>query len=158
MQYNDATRGFVKGAAFDFIKGHRKRKTVRYKIDANGCWVWLLGTNKNGYASEQVTGITQRVHIVNYENEYGKTPEGCELDHLCRNRQCVNPDHLEPVTHAENCRRGSTAKLTEIQVRRIKFMLKNNLFGKATIARQFGVHRTTISKIAMGKNWVNVGE
>ena len=49
-------------------------------------------------------------HRVYYERHVGPVPEGLELDHLCRNPGCVNPEHLEPVTHAENIRRGYQAK------------------------------------------------
>jgi hypothetical protein len=47
-----------------------------------------------------------RAHRFAYENLVGEIPDGLALDHLCRNPRCVNPDHLEPVTHAENVRRG----------------------------------------------------
>ena len=50
---------------------------------------------------------------------HGPVPEGLELDHLCRIRHCVNPDHVEPVTCAVNVRRGDLTKLTEEQVRSI---------------------------------------
>lgn len=54
----------------------------------------------------RVNGKKRGVHRVVYELEYGPIPEGRELDHLCRNRACVNPKHLEIVSHRENCLRG----------------------------------------------------
>lgn len=68
------------------------------------CWEWTRA-KWNGYGKTDVTGRTRRVYQVTYEALVGVVPDGLELDHLCRNRGCANPDHLEPVTHAENMRR-----------------------------------------------------
>jgi hypothetical protein len=65
------------------------------------CWVWRWGT-LNGYGYHHHT----RVHRAAYERWVGPIPDGLDLDHLCRNRLCANPAHLEPVTRDENLRRG----------------------------------------------------
>lgn len=70
-----------------------------------GCWLWLAACDQDGYA---ILGKTY-AHIVSYEIEFGPVPEGLQLDHLCRQRCCVNPRHLEPVTISENVRRGKRA-------------------------------------------------
>ena len=70
-----------------------------------GCWLWLGGLNQKGYPQFKHQQRTWRAHRFMYERAKGPLPEGLTLDHLCRVRSCVNPDHLEPVTHAENCRR-----------------------------------------------------
>lgn len=72
------------------------------------CWEWL-GTisNRGGYGVFSLAGRRRYAHRYVYERLHGPVVEGKELDHLCRNRRCVNPNHLEPVAHAENVRRGS---------------------------------------------------
>lgn len=70
------------------------------------CWLWTAALH-NGYGSFYLPGAgTRRAHRIAYEALVGPIPEGLTLDHLCRNRGCVNPAHLEPVTNKENILRG----------------------------------------------------
>lgn len=79
-------------------------------LDRSGdCWVWQGRLDADGYGSFSVDGRTRRVHRWWYDLQVG-IPRGLELDHLCRNRACVRLTHLEPVTHAENVRRGAAAR------------------------------------------------
>lgn len=72
-----------------------------------GCWEWAGSHSPQGYAFMYVRpGVRTNAHRVAYELLVGPIPEGLDLDHLCRNRGCVNPAHLEPVTGGENNRRG----------------------------------------------------
>lgn len=68
------------------------------------CWIWY-GALRNGYGCIRINRVTVYAHRFAYECYIGPIPENCELDHTCNFRRCVNPNHLEPVTHLENIRR-----------------------------------------------------
>lgn len=79
-----------------------------YVEKSDGCWRWLGFIGKEGYGRFGARkGTTSTLaHRVSYELSVGPIPQGLEIDHLCRNRACVNPSHLEPVTREINIRRG----------------------------------------------------
>lgn len=108
----DLTHNRVPGNPAQYLKGHcgaqANKKTVQYYVDPeSGCWIWLLsvssgyGNTKGVFGSKKI----HKAHRVIYEKHKGPIPEGLVLDHLCENKLCVNPDHLEPVTVGENNRR-----------------------------------------------------
>lgn len=88
------------------------RDRLLEKVDRSGeCWLWkgAVGTSGYGRIGSGVRNLVAQVHRVSYEVHIGPIPDGMHLDHLCRNRLCVRPDHLEPVTQAENNRRAWAA-------------------------------------------------
>ena len=80
---------------------------ARVMIDANGCHLWLGAKTKAGYGLISVNDKRHYVHRLSYEAARGAVQKGLSLDHLYRVRHCCNPDHLEPVTPAENNLRGN---------------------------------------------------
>ena len=77
----------------------------------SGCWLWTGACDRGGYSSiGNGKGGTTSGHLLMYRLLVGEVPAGLELDHKCRVRCCVNPQHLEPVTRLENVRRGNAGK------------------------------------------------
>jgi hypothetical protein len=71
-----------------------------------GCWTYRGMLDEWGYGKIKIAGRKHRTHRVAYEAIVGPIPDGLTIDHLCRNRACCNPDHLEPVTRSENYAAG----------------------------------------------------
>lgn len=124
---NDSSRGWVRGEPLRFIQYHhlRTRWPGYTEVDqgySSLCWAWN-GALADGYgAVNRKKHGEAKAHILFYVRAYGPIPDGLELDHLCHDsatcqggsecphRRCVNPDHLEPVTHAENMRRSTNRR------------------------------------------------
>ena len=137
--------------------GHHNRKSHRYAAADRGhdsaCHIWLLAKSHNGYGVERVpNGPKQYAHRLAYERARGLVPVGMQIDHLCRVRECVNPDHLEAVTQAENARRGLNAKLTAADVGEIRRSTERH----RVLEGRYGVSGSHISRVRSGKAWADV--
>lgn len=86
------------------------RFAAKVEVAKSGCWLWTARLNRNGYGMfmDPDSKRSRVAHRYAYEVARGPIPEGLQLDHLCRVRHCVNPDHLEAVTQRENLLRGET--------------------------------------------------
>lgn len=111
--------------------------------DASGCWNWTGQKSPKGYAVTHFKGIsTTRAHRVFYMLLVGEVPKGFELDHLCRNRSCVNPDHLEVVTTKVNVLRGIGP--TAINARKTHCIRGHPLSGDNLYTRRSGKRQCRI--------------
>ena len=84
-----------------------------------GCWEWQRGKLASGYGSIAVDGKRKVTHRYTWEVVVGEIPEGAQIDHLCRNRLCCRPSHLEPVTQQENLARNHITKAQHMGSRQI---------------------------------------
>ena len=110
----------VDGQPNKFIHNHHGRTVMHPRhgkafilsrietIPESGCWVWSGRLTTPGYATYYLEGQYMNIHRYAYELWKGPIPEGLTIDHLCRVRCCVNPDHLEAVSHRENLLRGES--------------------------------------------------
>lgn len=132
-KFTSAKRGWKKGEPLRFVHGHsgrlqgslRERLLSRLVVDLAGprpvdgspCWVWTGKPGRGGYCQIKCNGRMAYIHRVAYEMWFGAIPgalpgaargNGPDVDHLCRNRACANPAHLEAVPHRVNIHRGET--------------------------------------------------
>jgi hypothetical protein len=156
VQWSNAHHGWKRGEPKRYIQGHQRRgktKPDRYRIEDRGfespCWTWLLSKVPAGYGQVRISSSTIPAHRYYYEKMRGPIPDGFQLDHLCRNRDCVNPEHLEVVTHAENVRRGKSTPFTHEDIE----MIRRSSTSGVELARRFGVRPDTIYAIRAGRSW-----
>lgn len=99
----------VKGRSWKRLEGQtvEEKLLLNSRIDGQ-CWRWTRSHNPKGYGKLRVDRKVRHVHRFAYEIWVGPIPTWLEIDHRCRVRDCINPSHLEAVTHAENLRRGDT--------------------------------------------------
>lgn len=151
------SRGWVRGKSKPFYGMHRRtcEKGPRYIVDpVTGCWDWQWKLNIGGYGQTNKDGRTLSAHVLFYEETNGPVPEGKVLDHLCRNRRCCNPAHLEPVSFTENIRRGIATYITREQACEIM-----ELYGTMTghdVARKFSITPTRVYQIWGKRGWNDI--
>ena len=142
----NAARGYIKGRPVRYINGHNAQHRRKLFIAEDRghdtvCWIWPGALRDDGYGP----------HRLVWERLRGPVPAGMQLDHLCEQHDCVNPDHLEPVTQLENLRRADKVKLTADDAREIR-RLAGTLTQRA-IAERFGISHTHVRQIVNGQKW-----
>lgn len=87
-------------------------------VPESGCWIWLGAKQTNGYGHLGYMGKTYLAHRISYQEHVGAIPEKMVLDHICHVRDCVNPDHLRPVTNAQNLLAENSLSISAICARK----------------------------------------
>ena len=131
------------------------------------CWLWMGARNERGYGNVRINGRTVRAHRLAYELLRGPIPAGMVICHHCDTPACVNPDHLFIGTMADNIRdrdekgrrvppRGEAngfAKLREGEILEIRSRYVPYRVSLTNLAREYGVHHSTIHDIVRGVTW-----
>jgi hypothetical protein len=156
--------GRTKGQPQKYLKAHHLRLSpVDYLIEDRGftspCFIWQLAIGKDGYGIDSIGSRTCGAHRAAYERKYGplpacEAPDFLQLDHLCRVRLCVNPDHLELVPGLVNHHRGKGVKLTPDIVRQIRAAAGTDT--QHGLAERFGVGDMCISCILRRVTWKHI--
>lgn len=143
-----------------FVAGHHLRlprpwrRRRQWALEDRGfktpCHIWQLSLNEDGYG--RWNGIdkdgrrrSRQAHRELWEQTHGPVPQGYELDHLCRQRDCVNLAHLEVVTHTENMRRSRNRKLTDGDV--VALVAYESEHGSRATALAFGISQGYVRRL-----------
>lgn len=156
-RWSDKSRGWISGVPLEYCKGHSVRIMTSVHVDATTqCWIWLKGIRPDGYG-QAMTRINKkaklkRAHVLVWEWAYGPVPKGLYLDHLCRTRSCVNPNHLRVVTFVENVRCGLSATINPVIARQIKQLGSTGL-SHPVIAQKLQLSKRIVRDVLIGRTW-----
>jgi hypothetical protein len=155
--------GVFKGQPLRYIRGHQRRSNPanHYKVEQRGyetpCWMWQLGKNKAGYGSIRRGGSNSTpAHRWYYEQLFGPIPAGLELHHRCENKTCVNPQHLQILTHEEHSSlhgRRDRGKLNIKKAKAIRTLYTTTQTSHKALAKQFGVSKRAVTLVLNYKTW-----
>ena len=154
---NNYSLGHVKGESLPYINGHNPVKQgPLYVVDEKtGCWIWQRSTARNGYGTywhpEKKCSVS--AHRYMYELHVGPIPEGLQVHHICNNRACVNPGHLEVLSPTKHVQKGGPTKVTEHIVAEIKTLWGTGCYTQSELADRFGIGQMTVSDIVTGVTW-----
>lgn len=145
----------VRFCSRDCVSTARHLAAAKYIEEDRGyetpCWTWL-GGRKGSHLAYGSWG-DEYAHRVFYEQKYGPIPCRMDIDHLCKQKDCVNPDHLEPVPHVENLRRGPRTILNWDKVREIRRLSAAKTHTQRQLAEMFGISDTQVGAIIHNQYW-----
>lgn len=162
----DRSNWKIKGLPRLFRRGHSTSLKGNPEYEERDCQFrsncWMQGRGSvNQYGLQYGTArrpgeaVPISAQRLLYERHVGTVPEGYDIDHLCRITLCVNPDHLEAVTHEENVRRGKNTRLSPEGVREM-FVLRKQGWTFQEIADEYGICQTHACKIIQGHKWKGI--
>jgi len=147
---------------------NRKRFRELVEVDPSGCWLWK-GNLLRGYGKFYIPELQQNIsaHRYLWQMVNGPVPPGLELDHLCRTKRCVRPEHLEAVTHAVNMQRAADAgawsgerngqsKRSEQDILVIKFLNSYLFLPAKHIAKAMKIPPRSVYAVLSGESWKSV--
>jgi len=148
----------IAGAPYRYCHGHAfclsgPEYVIEDRDYKTPCWIWKRHINRQGYGMMrdlEKSGKLRSAHKTYYERKYGSVPEDLTLDHLCRVRCCVNPDHLEPVTLLVNVDRGISCTITSDQILETKRFLSLDV-SQTEISLLVGISQSAVSDIKLGR-------
>jgi DNA-binding transcriptional regulator YiaG len=127
------------------------------KVDREGkttteCWEWQGAMLRGGYGIFR-WGRNENAHRLAYELVLGPIPEGHEVHHTCNNRGCVNPFHMETLTHQEHTHRTSGIALTMEDAREIQRRYAAGGISQDKLAREYGISQSLVRNILHYREW-----
>lgn len=117
----------------------------------NECWPWKAALNEGGYGRLLVDGKMERSHRLAYTLLVGPIPEGLVIDHLCRNRACCNPSHMEPVSNAENVARGTVRQRLSAKYAAITHCKRGHAYAENSFRNKRGARVCKLCKAHVAK-------
>jgi hypothetical protein len=153
-----ATTNSLREVPKPILEQAKKRFWENVEIE-DSCWCWKGAIMPLGYGQFHLNAVNihTSAHRFSFLIQRGDIPKGMSIDHLCRNRKCVNPNHMEIVSSAENTRRGKGTKLSVNDVLEIRRRMAQYPCPIPALAKEFGVSRALITMILQGHRWTDVG-